>query len=137
LSARKIRNLIEELRKEGTTILLTTHNVEEAGMLCNRVAIIKQHIVAIGSPDELKIKSNASNYLTITFDKPLESDASKILEQYDHKVLGNKVLLICKDPNDIIVQLVEYAKAKDLKIVEINTSKPSLEDVFVRLVGGE
>jgi ABC-2 type transport system ATP-binding protein len=137
LSARKIRNLIEELRKEGTTILLTTHNVEEAGMLCNRVAIIKQHIVAIGSPDELKIKSNASNYLTITFDKPLESDASKILEQYDHKVLGNKLLLICKDPNDIIVQLVEYAKAKDLKIVEINTSKPSLEDVFVRLVGGE
>jgi ABC-2 type transport system ATP-binding protein len=64
LSARKIRELILELRKEGITVFLTTHNIEEAGELCGRVAIIRNgRIVAEGSPDELKISAEPTRTL--------------------------------------------------------------------------
>ncbi|MGQ9597747.1 MAG: ABC transporter ATP-binding protein [Thermoproteota archaeon] len=135
-TARRVRGLIEDLKKGGTTILLTTHNVEEAGHLCDRVAIMKQRLIALGSPDELKIKAGRSSYLTITFDKPLGGDVECILEPYEHKIMGSKLLVVCNDPNDLIMKVVEYAKARDLRILNMSTSQPSLEDVFVRLVGG-
>jgi len=65
MSARKVRELILDLKKEGKTILLTTHNMEEADALCDRLAIInKGKIIALGTPSELKlmIKKRSDSY---------------------------------------------------------------------------
>jgi ABC-2 type transport system ATP-binding protein len=138
LSARKIRELILELRKEGITVFLTTHNIEEAGELCGRVAIIRNgRIVAEGSPDELKISAGAYTYVTITFSKALEGGKLEFLEPYEYRLQSSKLSIVCAKPVEVVVKAIEFAKKNGLEILDIKISPPSFEEVFVRLATGE
>jgi ABC-2 type transport system ATP-binding protein len=137
LSARKIRSLILDLRKKGVTILLTTHNVEEAGSLCDRIAIINNgRIVETGSPDDLRIKSELYTYVSVTFDREVEEDAKQFFNAWEHRIQNSRLLIICREPAAPIVKVVEYAKVKGLNIVDIHTSPPSFEEIFVKVIGG-
>ncbi|MEM3390643.1 MAG: ATP-binding protein, partial [Thermoproteota archaeon] len=138
LSARKIRNLILDLKKNGVIILLTTHNVEEAGELCDSIAIINGgQIVETGSPDDLRIKSGLYTYISVKFDRPIDpEDAGQFFKAWEHRVQGSRILLICKESADSIVRVVEYAEARGLSIIDIHTSPPNIEDVFVKIIGG-
>jgi ABC-2 type transport system ATP-binding protein len=138
LSARKIRELILEMKNEGITVFLTTHNIEEAGELCDRVAIIRNgRIVAEGAPSELKIKAGAYTYVTIIFNKPLENCKLDFIKPYEYKVQSSKLLVICSRPAEVVVKIIEYAKKNGLDILDIKVSPPSFEEVFVRLATGE
>jgi len=138
LSARKIRELILELKKSGITTFLTTHNVEEAGALCDRIAIIKAgHVVELGSPEELKIKAGAYTYVSVSFDRIEEGCDLSFLEPFEYKLQGSRLLIVCSRPADVIVETVEYARARGLKILDIKISPPTLEDVFVKVAKGE
>ena len=69
-SSRQIRNLIKEMNKNGTTFFLTTHYIEEADQLCQRIAIInKGKIVAVGAPEKLKEITQTENIIEISFNK--------------------------------------------------------------------
>jgi ABC-2 type transport system ATP-binding protein len=137
LSARKIRSLILDLRRKGVTILLTTHNVEEAGSLCDRIAIINNgRIVETGSPDDLRIKSELYTYVSVTFDREVEEDAKQFFNAWEHRIQNSRLLIICREPAAPIVKVVEYAKVKGLNIVDIHTSPPSFEEIFVKVIGG-
>jgi ABC-2 type transport system ATP-binding protein len=138
LSARKIRSLILDLKKNGDTILLTTHNVEEAGALCDRILIINGgRVVEMGTPEDLRIKSGLYTYVSVTLNRAVdEKDAAEFFDEWDYRIQDSRILFVCSDPTKLMVRIVEYAKAKGLNIVNISTEPPSLEDVFVKVIAG-
>jgi len=135
-SARKIRGLIRSLSEAGVTVFLTTHNVEEAGAICDRVAIInKGRIVALGDPVELKIKAGDYIYVTVTLSRSPE-EYIRLLKPYEYRVEGKRIHVVCTDVGDVLERILEYARANQARIVSVQTSQPSFEEIFIRLVGG-
>jgi len=139
MSARMIRSLLLKLKEQGKTIILTTHNIDEAGMLCDRVAIMNRgRIVARGTPKELKIRFGEYTRISLCFDR--EVDAKLVRERfnpYEVMAQGRRLVVICrsKDLGDVLDQIVRIAKERSLSIEEIRASGLDFEDVFIKVVG--
>ena len=135
MSARLIRDMILELNKEGKTIFLTTHYMEEANQLCSRVAIINHgKIAAIDAPEKLKMRIGGLEWVEVSFDMPVDaSDLSDLSGVIDVRMSGDKLRLYTNEPGRTIYQLVDYSRSNDLEIVMLNTLTPTLEDVFIKL----
>ncbi len=142
-SQRLIKEQIGELNGEGKTIFLTTHNISEADKLCDRVAIInKGKIATIDSPEKLKstiqstrsvLVSFASNGLSRAKLKELE-ESLQLVQEIDKE--GDKYRIYGSDPGEIVEKVVDFAREENLNIVSLNTSGPSLEEVFTHLTTG-
>ncbi len=133
-SVRLIRSLIKKFNKNGTTILLTTHNIEEANSLCDRVAIMNYgKVVAIDRPESLKNTIQSTSSVEIAFENNISLDELKFKSVNKVEKKGDKFKLYTRKPEEIIPLLVEYAENNKNKIVSLNTLNPSLEDVFVKL----
>jgi ABC-2 type transport system ATP-binding protein len=135
-SQRIIKEKIREFNKRGTTVLLTTHNMEEASQLCDRVAIISHgKIAAIDSPEKLRIQSSGLQSIVVSFDKQISIDnLSTIHGIWKVEKLGDKIRLLVDEPCDVLCQLIDFARTKNLGIISLNTFAPTLEDVFLKLV---
>ena len=132
-----IRNIIRDLNQKGVTVFLTTHNIEEANLTCDRVTIIhKGTIAAIDTPERLKRTIESVQSVEVAFDRAT-SELLKELESIpfvnEVRKEGDKFRLYTHDPSTVLSGLWEYAKTNNLKPVSLNTLGPSLEDVFVRL----
>jgi len=137
-SARLIRNMLSELNQSGITIFLTTHNMEEANQLCNRVAILNNgRIIALDRPEKLRALSKRLQSIEVAFDKSVDGKSLKFPGVVQVKEMGDKVRLYTEDPNSLLYQMVGYAQANGLKFVTLNFLTPSLEDVFVTLTGSQ
>ena len=134
-SQRLIRDMIRELNAIGTTVFLTTHNMDEANQLCDNIAIINHgKVAAIDSPEQLKSRSSGLQSIEVSFNKKVDSEElRKIRGVNEVKKLGDKWRLYVENPNEVIDKLVECAKAGKTKIISLNTLAPTLEDVFLRL----
>jgi ABC-2 type transport system ATP-binding protein len=136
-----IRDVIRELNKSGVTIFLTTHNIEEANITCDRVAIInKGQIAAIDSPEKLKGTIQSVQSVEVSFNRPVPDSLSVLAEipgVNDAKKEGDKIRLFTANPSAVIPLVVSFAEREHLDIVSLNTVGPSLEDVFIRLTGLE
>ena len=136
-----IRDLIRKMNQEGLTIFLTTHNMDEANRLCDRIAIINSgKLVAIDTPEKLKQRIEKLNYVEVSFmgeEKNLKKDLEELPAVINVTSQGDKYLLNTEDPSIVLKNVWQYASDKKLTIVSINTLGPSLEDVFVRLTGIE
>ena len=136
-----IRDLIRKMNQDGLTIFLTTHNMDEANRLCDRIAIIdKGKIVAIDTPEKLKQRIKKLNSIEVSFTggiKNLKKDLEELPAVTNVISQGDKYLLNTEDPSIVLQNIWRYASDKKLTIVSINTLGPSLEDVFVRLTGIE
>jgi len=120
MSARSLRRMIAQLRDEGVTIFLTTHYLEEAERLCDRVAIIvRGRIVALDTLDGLKEYASGRAVVEVTF---LDADRSTQTRRVE-----------AEDVAIAVRQALEQVDGAQL--VAINTLRPTLEDVFVRLTG--
>jgi len=137
-SAAMLRETIRELNENGTTIFLTTHNIEEANIMCDRVAIIVSgRIVAIDSPERLKRIIQVTQSVVVAFDSSPVSlyDALVRIPRVSHVSReGDKFRLYTDDPSAVLSWVFENARTNNLKLLTINTLGPSLEDVFLRLV---
>jgi len=135
-SARLIRDTIRQYNKDGTTVFLSTHNMEEANQLCDRIAIINYgRIAAIDSPENLRMESSSLKSVEISFNKPVPvNELSKISNVAEAKKIGDKIRLYTDEPHSIINNLTDYARSKGLTIVSLNTLAPTLEDVFIKLI---
>lgn len=136
ISARMVRSLIADLRREGKSIFLTTHNIEEAGMLCDRIAVInKGKIVAEGSPEDLKINFREFRSVKIVMDRDLKG-IKEMLKGFDVLVQGRKIFVTCKrdEINDIICRIVKLAEDSGVRIEEVQTTGPSFEEIFMKLI---
>lgn len=138
-SSRLVRALIRKLNDKGVTVFLTTHYIEEADQLCDRVAIINRgKIVATDIPGKLKSTIQEENVIEVSFGR-MPQWLSKALERLDSvgtvARFGDKFKLYVNDPSEAIPSIVNFAKANRLRILSINTLKPSLEDAFVKFTG--
>jgi ABC-2 type transport system ATP-binding protein len=134
-----IRDVVADLVREGVTVFLTTHNIEEANIMCDRVAIInKGNIAAIDAPERLKKTIQSVQSIEFSFDHNYadQLDELRNLQMVNdaHKA-GDKFKLYTEDPSEVIDAVMAYAHTHNLKVISITTLGPSLEDVFIRLTG--
>jgi ABC-2 type transport system ATP-binding protein len=135
-SQRLMKDTIREYNAKGTTVFLTTHNMEEANQLCDRIAIINHgRIAAIDSPAILRLRSSGLQSIEISFDKSVNTEDLLGIKGVEKAVkMGDKLKLYIEETSSVIDALVDYARSKELNIVSINTIAPSMEDVFLKLV---
>jgi ABC-2 type transport system ATP-binding protein len=140
-SARTIHQMIQKMNAEGTTIFLTTHLIEEASLLCDRVAIIHQgRIAAIDTPERLKKAFRRVQSIEISLEPNGQIHGQALGSLAGVKTAikqGNKWRLYTKDPSALLPKLVNYASEQRLQVVSLNTLGPSLEDVFLEITGGQ
>jgi ABC-2 type transport system ATP-binding protein len=136
-----IREVLHDLPGHGVTVFLTTHNIEEANITCDRVAIINRgRIAAIDSPERLKKTIQSVQSVEVAFENgstealahlrrlPMVSEARKE---------GDKVRLYTDDPATLLEEIMGYAEGHHNRVVSATTLGPTLEDVFIRLTGLE
>jgi len=135
-SQRLIKDMIREFNKDDTTVFLTTHNMEEANQLCDRIAIINHgKIAAIDSPERLRLRSSGLQSIEVSFDRTVNIDElAKVHGVKEAKKTGDKMRLYVNEPSVVLDKLVDFARSKRLKIISLNTLAPTLEDVFLKLV---
>jgi ABC-2 type transport system ATP-binding protein len=134
---REIYDIIEELKREKKTIVLTTHYIEEAERLCDRVAIIDHgKVIVEGTPRELKQASANTSRVEVRLAKPASNGTLKSLDGVvDARELGGAYVLHCQRTAPAIVALVKHLEAEDNELVSLEIATPSLEDVFIELTG--
>ena len=123
-----------DLHKEGKTILLTTHYIEEAELLCDKVAIIDSgKVISKGSPKELIGKDSVSGitvFLSDVFD-----DSEKVLDNFTYNKEDKRLHFTTQDPENDMPKIIKILSASGAHIQRIETEKASLEDVFLNLTG--
>src|SRR3954454_23790185 len=135
----EIRDLIGELRGEKRTILMTTHYIEEAERLCDRVAIIDAgQIIAHGSPRELQERSADQSAIEITLARPLPQTELPTWAEVIRTVVSEdrtNLTIYSKRPARSLVDVVKWIDSSGLELADIHLSRPTLEDVFIELTG--
>jgi ABC-2 type transport system ATP-binding protein len=134
---REIYDVIEELRRDKKTIVLTTHYIEEAERLCDRVAIVDHgQIIAQGTPRELKQASADKTRIEVRLAREESEEKLRALEGVsDCRTLNGSYVLHCQRPPQAIVSLVKHLEAQANELVSLEIATPSLEDVFIELTG--
>ena len=134
---REIYALVENLRGEGRTVLLTTHYIEEAERLCDRVAIIDQgQLVALGTPRALIARSGRGTRLEVRLAKPVDLDRLKLIEGVLHCHQTEGAYFLHAQPvTATIAALVRFLESNDNALVDLHIARPSLEDIFVEMTG--
>jgi ABC-2 type transport system ATP-binding protein len=134
---REIYDIIDELRREKKTIVMTTHYIEEAERLCDRVAIVDHgKVIAIGTPQELKNRSGDKTRIEVRLTKPESPETLRALDGVtDCRDLNGGYALHTQRPPQAIVSLVKYLEAQGNELVSLEIATPSLEDVFIELTG--
>jgi len=140
-SARQIRKLIGKMRSEGKTIFLTTHYIEEAERLCERIAfIVNGRIVNTSSIDNLlkPIKQKTAMLISVTENSEnLVNKLSSEFPQYEFNADTSQVIRVVSMEAIFIGPLVRFIEENNIKVTEAKKVLPSLEDVFVKITGIE
>jgi ABC-2 type transport system ATP-binding protein len=134
---REIYDIIEELKREKKTIVLTTHYIEEAEKLCDRVAIVDHgKVIARGTPRELKQSSANTTRVEVRLAKAVTDGKLKSLDGVvDAREVGGAYVLHCQRTAPAIVALVKHLEAEGNELISLEIATPSLEDVFIELTG--
>jgi ABC-2 type transport system ATP-binding protein len=135
----EIKELVLDLRREQRTILLTTHYIEEAEQLCDRVAIVDEgRIVAIGTPREIQDKALGYSTIEIETAQPLGDftlpawpEAKSVSIQPGR----TRISVTTPKPARIVVDLVKWLDEKGVELADIRIKRPSLEEAFIELTG--
>lgn len=140
-SSRQIREMIVDLKKQGTTVFLTTHYIEEAERICDRIAFIANgHIVALGTVPKLMGSISHGHGIHFLTDKNAESFATeletcfkgtKVTIQPDHS------LVMVAEQRIPLFPVIAFFQDRGIDVFEAKEIRPSLEDVFVKLTGIE
>jgi ABC-2 type transport system ATP-binding protein len=135
----EIHGLIQELKENKRTILLTTHYIEEAERLCDRVAIIDSgKIIELGTPREIQERTLGHAMIEISTNEPVP------MEQLPEGLRrgkntssegGRSVSMQSDSPAKTIVEAVKWIDSLGLELVDIHLKRPTLEDVFIELTG--
>ena len=136
-SRRLVIDTVRHMNEEGSTIFLTTHNIEEANALCTTVSIINRgKIVVTDSPERLKKTFDTNRYVEISFGQPVERDLfmHEGISRVERR--GDKWRFYTDNPDQVVKYLGALSERENLVIISIATSSPTLEEAFVRLTEG-
>jgi ABC-2 type transport system ATP-binding protein len=144
-SALNLREIILDIKKEGRTVLLTTHYMEEADFLCDRIAIIDGgKIIALDTPENLKRSINEVKSVKIELNKVDEKlindikameNIKTVISDYNSERRNYNLTIHHTNGNTIIQKLLDCISKNKSQILNINVLEPSLEDVFIHLTG--
>jgi ABC-2 type transport system ATP-binding protein len=144
-AARRLRELIAELKQEGHTILLTTHYMEEADLLSDRIGIIDSgKVIALDTPEGLKHRIEQKEVIRLEVTGWHEEIADKLksisgIENLISRQEGEadlwEVNMQAQNSRAAIPRIVEHISGNGTRLVNMNIVKPSLEDVFIHLTG--
>ena len=133
-SRRLVIETIHHMNEQGSTIFLTTHNIEEANTLCQTVCIInKGQIVAQDSPERLKKMFDTTQSVEVSFDRTVSRDLFAAEGILRAEPCGDKWRLYTDNPDRVLKYVVGRAERESLGITSLMTSGPSLEEAFVHL----
>jgi ABC-2 type transport system ATP-binding protein len=127
------------LRADKRTILMTTHYIDEAERLCDRVAIMDAgQIIAIGTPRELQERSETQSSIEIKLGQPLKdtnlpewTESVRTLVSDDRRL----ITVYSKRPARTLVEMVKWIDTNGFELDDVRLSRPTLEDVFIELTG--
>ncbi len=138
-AAKTVRDFLSDLRREGRTIFLNTHNLAEAERLCDRVALVNTKLVAVGSPLELKRR-----YWERTTQVQLKAISPSIISAVEAlpfaknvRTEDSKLLVDVGNPEEDNSMLAQTILAAGGKIQFISEMERTLEDVYLKLIGGD
>jgi ABC-2 type transport system ATP-binding protein len=135
----EIHELVLDLRREQRTILLTTHYIEEAEKLCDRVAIIDEgRIVAMGTPEEIRSRTIGQARVEVRCERPLPAAAPPAWADAEPPQISDDrttIAVSTRKPARTLVELVRWIDALGVELADVQLRRPSLEDVFIELTG--
>lgn len=134
-----VREFLEKLSKEGRTVFVNSHHLDEVERLCDRIAVMNQTVLAVGSPRELasnywgrttviELSSNDARYADLLRALPF---ASNVRED------DGKLMVDLDDPDKRNPVIVEALVSAGAKVEYVSELRRSLEDVYMRLIGGD
>jgi ABC-2 type transport system ATP-binding protein len=134
---REVRALIRDIRAEGATVLLSTHDMEEAGQLCDRIAILDRgRIIADAPPAELIARAGAPARIVVETAPPLGSDVvDSLADAAKASPSHSGWILETRAPNRLLADLVRRVDQAGAELVHVEFQRPSLEDAFIELTG--
>jgi ABC-2 type transport system ATP-binding protein len=136
-SRRLVLDTVRYMNREGSTVLITTHNIEEANELCSSISVIDRgKIIANGSPEKLKKQFDTTRYVEIAFDQPVKEELFEAPGISRAEPMGDKWRVYAENADHAVKYLVSMAEADNLTILSIATSSPTLEEAFVQMTGG-
>jgi len=132
--------ILTELNREGQTILLTTHYMEEADQLCNRVAIMDHgKILALATPKDLKQSIGADTIVTTRTNGDPEQFALLVSDELEGvtrtRVVDGSVEAHVKGASQLLPKIIRIAEGAGLEVLDLSIAEPTLETVFINLTG--
>ena len=135
----EIHELVLDLRREQRTILLTTHYIEEAEKLCDRVAIVDEgRIVAFGTPREIQERTFAASIIEIELENALENGDIPAWREVEKCTLDDarrRMSVTSRRPARTVVDMVKWLDECGAELSDIRIKRPSLEEAFIELTG--
>ena len=133
---RAIWDLVRAIRQRGKTVFLTTHLMEEAERLCDRVAILDHgRIVDVDTPARLVRRHCPERTIIVTTDDPEAEECFQRLTQVESVSRANGDLIIRGRGDDLVTCVIQYLSERHIRVTDFRTISPTLEDVFLRLTG--
>jgi ABC-2 type transport system ATP-binding protein len=133
---RAIWDLVRDIRQRGKTVFLTTHLMEEAERLCDRVAIIDHgRIIDIGTPAELVRRHCPERTVVIITDDSTAPERFRGLPQVESVSNQGLQVTIRGRGDDLVTQVIRCLAEHHLQVIDFRTDVPTLEDVFLKLTG--
>jgi ABC-2 type transport system ATP-binding protein len=134
--------ILGELNREGQTILLTTHYMEEADELCDRVAIMDHgKVLALDTPAELKRSVGADTIVTVRADGEMSTLAERLATEIEEvtgtRTIDGGVELHVKEAERLVPRVVNTAEQAGFELADLSVAEPTLENVFISLTGKE
>ena len=140
-SARQIRELLVDLKKKGTTIFITTHYIEDAERICDRIAfIVDGKIVALGTVAELIAGIAHGHKIEISADGILDECIMEMKKRFPkyHVILEeNRIITLSAEKRIALWPVLQFFHSKGIVVYEAREVRSSLEDIFVKITGIE
>jgi len=138
VARRSLHELVRELRAEGCSIILTTHYIEEAEQLCDRVIVLREgEVVADGTPFELVQRAGGVSTLWISCSGPFDPAALVAAGATPQGREGEHHRFLMHDPAAGITVLADMLRSQGLTLTDLRMKRPTLEDVYLELVGSD
>ena len=137
VSARSLRRFVEGLRTEETTVILTTHYIEEADQLSDRIAImVKGNLVTVDTPEKIKQSVRGTPVTEALLSGDPDAPMIHELEDLGSVECTDRMVRVeTEDVQEAIEALIRLSSQRGIRVEEVNTLRPSLEDAFVELTG--
>jgi ABC-2 type transport system ATP-binding protein len=135
-SRRAIWELVRGIRERGKTVFLTTHLMEEAERLCDRVAIIEHgRIIDIDRPESLVNRHCPERTVVLATDNPIAEERFRATPGVEAVICSDSQFTICGRGDDLVTEVIHCLSENQIRVTDFRTIIPNLEDVFIKLTG--